>query len=303
MPLDPQLTGLLDLVNAGPGMPELGVDGARAAMRALTVDARTPDQVIPVGSVEETVIVERPARVYRPETSGPAPTVLFLHGGGWVVGDLDTHDNAARAICRGAEAVVVSLDYRLAPEHPFPAAADDAVTAAEYLATRLDEYGGDDRFGVAGDSAGGNLAAIAAQRVPTVTAQFLIYPAVDPDPAADYPSRAENAHGYFLDAPTMAWFMEQYAPGTPPVEDPRYAPLRAESLEGLAPAVVLTAEFDPLRDEGEAYAAALEKAGVPVILRRYDGLIHGFLDMGMVSRAAQEAVDESIVLFADVLRS
>ena len=302
MPLDPQLRGLLDLVNAGASMPELGVDGARAAMRALTVDLRTPEQVVPVSSVEEITVAGRPARLYRPETDGPVPTVLFLHGGGWVVGDLDTHDNAARGICRGAEAVVVSLDYRLAPEHPFPAAADDAVAAAEHLAARLDEYGGDDRFGVAGDSAGGNLAAIAAQRVPAVTAHFLIYPAVDSDPAADYPSRVENAHGYFLDAPTMGWFVEQYVPGTPPVEDPHYAPLRADSLEGLAPAVVLTAEFDPLRDEGEAYAAALEKAGVPVILRRYDGLIHGFFDMGMVSTTAQAAVDDSIALFAEVLR-
>ncbi len=302
MPLDPQLAGLLSYVNASPSMPELGVEGARAAMRALTVDLRTPDQIIPVSSVEETTIADRPARVYRPEASGPVPTVLFLHGGGWVVGDLDTHDNAARAICREAEALVVSLDYRLAPEHPFPAAAEDAIAAAEYLATRLDDYGGDDRFGVAGDSAGGNLAAVVAQRIPAVTAQLLIYPAVDSDPAADYPSRVENAEGYFLDAPTMAWFMDQYASAAPPVDDPRYAPLRAADLGGLAPAIVLTAEFDPLRDEGEAYATALEKAGVPVTLRRYDGLIHGFFDMGVASTAAQAAIDEAIALFAELLR-
>ena len=225
--------------------------------------------------------------------------MALFHGGGFVIGDLDTHDNMARAICRDASAVVVSVDYRLAPEHPFPAGVEDAVAVTRALQGRLDELGGDGRLAVAGDSAGGNLSAVVAQQVPGLAAQFLIYPATDG--GGDYPSRTENAEGYFLDVPTMLWFMDHYAPSDD--DDVRFSPLRAESLEGLPPAVVVTAEFDPLRDEGEAYAAALEKAGVAVVCRRYDGMIHGFMDMGSFSPAAQAAVDDAISLFAELLRA
>ena len=208
------------------------------------------------------------------------------------------HDNLARAICRGASAVVVSVAYRLAPEHPFPAGVDDAVAATRWLLQHLDDFGADGRLAVAGDSAGGNLSAVVSQEVPGLAAQFLIYPTTDG--GGDHPSRTENAEGYFLELATMIWFVKNYRPPSD-VSDLRLSPLRAPSLAGLPPAVVVTAEFDPLRDEGEAYAAALAEAGVPVEQRRYDGLIHGFIDMGGFSDAAQAAIDDSIAVFARVL--
>ena len=228
---------------------------------------------------------------------GPFPTVAFFHGGGFVVGDLDTHDNMARAICRSAVAVVVSVDYRLAPEHPFPAAVDDAVAATQVIRERLADLGGDGRLAVAGDSAGGNLSAVVTQHVPGLAAQFLIYPATDA--GGHYASRRDNAEGYFLDDPTMVWFTDHYAAEA--LDDPRFSPLRRDALAGLPPAVVVTAELDPLRDEGLAYAAALEAAGVPVVRRCYDGMIHGFMDMAPYSEGARTAVDDAVGLFAEVL--
>jgi acetyl esterase len=304
MPLDPELAGLIAVVEAGTPMSQQTPEEARAAFRTLAVDFRKPEHVVPVGSVEDTSVAgaagDLHARVYRPAGAGPFPTVALFHGGGFVIGDLDTHDNMARAICRDVEAVVVSVDYRLAPEDPFPAAVEDCIAATRDLQARLDEFGGDGRIAVAGDSAGGNLAAVVAQHVPGVVAQFLIYPATDG--GGEHASRAENATGYFLDLPTMLWFAGHYAPEGDET-DPRLSPLRAESLAGLPPAVVVTAEYDPLRDEGEAYAAALAEADVPVVTRRYDGLIHGFMDMGSFSTAAQAAIDDAIGLFAKVLTS
>ncbi len=299
MPLDAELAGLLVLVESGPPMSGQTPDEARASFRALAVGFRKPEDIVPVDSVEDTVVAgaegDLAARVYRPSGQGPFPTVALFHGGGFVIGDLDTHDNLARALCRGVGAVVVSVDYRLAPENPFPAGVDDCIAATRALLGRLDTLGGDGRLAVAGDSAGGNLSAVVTQHVPGLTAQLLIYPATDGP--GDYPSRAENSTGYFLDDDAMLWFSEHYAPGND-YTDPRLSPLRASSLEGLPPAVVVTAEYDPLRDEGEAYAAALEKAGVPVVVRRYDGMIHGFMDMGTFSPAAKAALDDVVGLFA-----
>ncbi|MGN6128914.1 MAG: alpha/beta hydrolase, partial [Nocardioidaceae bacterium] len=245
------------------------------------------------------------ARVYRPGTEGALPTVVLFHGGGWVIGDLDTHDNMARSICRDCEAVVISVDYRLAPEAPFPAAVEDAVAATRWAAEHLAELGGSDVLAVAGDSAGGNLAAVVAQQLrdssgPALAAQLLVYPATDVP--GEYPSREENGEGYFLDVPTMEWFMEQYASEVESLTDPRLSPLQAPSLEGLPPAVVVTAEYDPLRDEGAAYAKALSAAGVRVDYREFDGMIHGFIDMGPHSTAAHKAVDETCAMFSALLR-
>ena len=311
MPVDPHLAGLLQMMEAAaaPPMSEGTPAEARAAFRKLSVDARQAHQVVPVASVEEVAVPgpagDLAARVYRPEESGPVPTVVLFHGGGWVVGDLDTHDNAARSICRDARAVVVSVDYRLAPEAPFPAAVDDAVAATAWVAEHLADLGGDDRLAVAGDSAGGNLAAVVAQHArdtggPAIAAQLLVYPAVDV--LGEFPSRAENGTGYFLDLPTMAWFMGHYAGGHDRLDDPRLSPLRARDLGGLPPAVVVTAEFDPLRDEGEAYAERLRESGVRVDVRRFEGMIHGFFDMGLFSPGAQKAVDETCERFAELLR-
>ncbi len=308
MPVDPHIAPLLEVLASVPPMSAGTPEEAREAFRRLTVDGRTPASVVPVRSVEETTVSgpegDLPARVYRPDVEGPMPTVVLFHGGGWVIGDLDTHDNTARSICRDCEAVVVSVAYRLAPEAPFPAAVDDAVAATRWVGERLADLGGDDRLAVAGDSAGGNLAAVVTQQLrdtggPALCAQLLIYPGTDI--TGDYPSRTENAEGYFLDLPTMGWFLESYAPDAAVYDDPRISPLRHPDLSGLPPAVVVTGEYDPLRDEGEAYAAALGDAGVEVEVRRFDGMIHGFLDMGAYSPGAQAAIDETLALFAKVL--
>ncbi len=308
MPVDPHIAPLLELLETVPPMSEGSPEAAREAFRQLTVAGRQAEQVVPVRSVEDLTIPgpagDLGARVYRPESEGAVPTVVLFHGGGWVIGDLDTHDNMARSICRDCSAVVVSVDYRLAPEAPFPAAVDDAVAATRWVGERLTDFGGDERLAVAGDSAGGNLAAVVAQQLrdsggPELAAQFLVYPATDV--TGDYASRTENAEGYFLDLPTMAWFIEHYAADAAAHEDPRISPLRHPDLAGLPPAVVVTAEYDPLRDEGEAYAAKLSEAGVPVEVRRFDGMIHGFFDMGAYSPGAQAAIDESCAAFAKVL--
>ncbi|MEI5671958.1 MULTISPECIES: alpha/beta hydrolase [unclassified Nocardioides] len=307
--LDPEIAGLLAFLAAAgtPPMSEGTPAQARQGFRTLAVDLRDPASVPDVASVVDTTVPggagDRPARVYRP-AEGPLPTVVLLHGGGWVIGDLDTHDVMARSIATLCDCVVVSVDYRLAPEHPFPAAVDDALAAARWAAAHLDELGGTDRLGVAGDSAGGNLAAVVAQTLrdegTPLAAQLLVYPGTDF--TADFPSRTENAEGYFLDQATMLWFAAQYVGDAAPetLADPRLSPLHGR-LDGLAPAVVAVAQFDPLRDEGTAYAEALRGAGVQVELASFDGLIHGFVDMGRHSKAAQAAVEETCRLFRGLL--
>ncbi len=308
MPVDPHIAALLAMAQQSdmPPMYESTPDAGRAQYLAMTTGLRAPDQVIPVAGTEDITVPggvgDLGARVYRPEGEGPFPTVVFFHGGGWVIGDLETHDNMARHICRDSGAVVVSVDYRLAPENPFPAAADDAIASARWIAAHRDRFGGDDRLGVAGDSAGGNLAAVVAQTLhaegTTLVGQLLIYPAVDAE--GEYASRVENARGYFLEQPTMDWFYGHYAGSHENTKDPRLAPLHAD-LTGQPPAVVVTGEFDPLRDEGEAYAEALRAAGVPVQVNRYDGLIHGFFDMGGISPAARAAIEETCGRFRALL--
>ncbi|WP_408899510.1 alpha/beta hydrolase [Nocardioides sp. R1-1] len=304
MPVDPSLSGLLEAIAAGTPMSALSPADARAVFRMMTVDGRPPGTLPAVGTVEDDKVAgaEGPlaARVYRPEGAGPFPTVVLLHGGGWVIGDLDTHAAMARTICAGAEAVVVAVDYRLAPESRFPAAAEDAIAAVRDVRARREEYGGTDVVAVAGDSAGGNLCAVATQHVPGLAAQLLVYPATDV--LGDYASRTENAHGYFLDEATMGWFIGSYATPETDLLDPRLSPLRGE-LAGLPPAVVVTAEFDPLRDEGVAYADALAAAGVHVEQTTYPGLIHGFFDMGPWSPACQAAIDDTVGRFAALLSS
>lgn len=309
MPVDPAIQGLLDFLAAA-GAPPMSAgtpEQARAGFRALSVDLRDPASLPDVASVEDTTVPggdgERPARVYRPGTSGDLPTVLLFHGGGFVIGDLDTHDLLARTIAVQCDAVVVSVDYRLAPEHPFPAAVDDAEAAARWAAAHLSELGGGTALGLAGDSAGGNLSAVVAQTLRdegvAVAGQLLLYPATDL--GGQHPSQQENAVGYFLDLDTMLWFGAQYV-GTQELDptDPRLSPFHGD-LHGLAPAVVAVAEYDPLRDDGLAYAAALEAAGTPVTVRTYPGLIHGFADMGRHAPAAQAAIDELCGLFREVL--
>jgi acetyl esterase len=311
MPLDPEIQALLAAMAAmnAPPLSQGTPDVARAGFRFMTVDMRQPEHVIPVKETEDVRIPtangDVAGRIYRPEHDGPVPTVVFAHGGGFVIGDIETHDNQARAVCRGADAVVVSIDYRLAPEAPWPAAIHDTYDAVRWAADTIDQLGGDpSRLAVAGDSAGGNISAVVAQLCrdngPQLAAQLLIYPAVDMDPEGAYQSRIDNAEGYFLTADDMHWFSEHYIGATPQHTDPTMSPLRG-TLEGLPPAVFATAEFDPLRDEGNAYADALRAAGVEVDAMTYDGMVHGFFDMGVMSPGAQAATDDAIARFRSLL--
>ena len=308
MPVDPHIAGLLELIaSAGyPPMHHGTPEDGRRGLRAMTVDLVQPGDVIQVGAVDEIPVPggagDVPARVYRPDGGGPFPTTVYLHGGGFVIGDLDTHDQLCRRICCDAETVVVSVAYRLAPEHPFPAGVDDALAATQWVADHLEGLGGNGVLGIGGDSAGGNLAAVVAQAIPErIGAQLLLYPAVDM--LGDYPSRQENARGFFLELEMMEWFFTHYTTDVEHVDpqDARLSPLHGK-LEGQPPAVVVTAEFDPLRDEAEVYADRLAAAGVHVDKIRYDGLIHGFADMAAVSPGAEAALAETIALFSKLLQ-
>jgi acetyl esterase len=319
MPLDPHLQGLLALIEAF-GRPVLSAStpaAARQALRRLTVNMRLLDSTVPVGDVTDHLVRRTRGRlrvrVYRPpgRRSLHHPTIVFFHGGGFVVGDLDTHDNLCRWLCRGIDAVVVSVDYRVAPEDPFPAAVEDCLTATRWAADEVARLGRDaNELVVAGDSAGGNLAAVVAQAWrdeiargrPSLAAQLLIYPVVDleDDDGARYPSRIQHADSYLLSSQDLRWFGEHYVGTFEDRRDPRLSPLYGE-LTDLPPAVIVTAEFDPLRDEGEAYAAALAAAGVRVEHRRFDGLIHGFFDLAALSPACGQAVQVTCTLLREML--
>jgi acetyl esterase len=315
LPLDPDLQRMLALLESldPPAIHEGTPEAARAGFRVLTVDLRDPASVVEVGEVDDLEVDggagPLPARRYRPQgVEGPLPTIVHFHGGGFVLGDLDTHDNQRRRLCRDVGAVVLGVGYRVAPDQPFPAAYDDAVAATRWAAAHLDELGDDpDRLVVAGDSAGGNLAAGVAQLLrdaggPRLAAQLLIYPSTDhvDDGGTVHPSRLDLAEGYFLTAEDMRWFGEHYAGTFADRRDPRLSPLNGD-LRDLPPAVVVTAEFDPLRDEGDAYARAMTAAGVPVRHRRFDGLIHGFFDLGALSPACDEAIDWTCAALREVL--
>jgi acetyl esterase len=310
MPIDPALEPLLALLNS-PDVPTL-TEGtpaeARTRFRQFTVDARQPEHLPPVAATEDVTVAGLPARIYRPEATvekNSVPTLVFLHGGGFVIGDIDTHDDHGRWLCRELGAVVLSVGYRLAPESPWPGPVDDALAAVRWAAGNIDQLGGDPaRLAIGGDSAGGNLTAVVAQDLrdaggPPIVAQLLLYPSVDF--AGDYPSRVENAEGYFLTAADMEWFGHHYLPADADPADPRISPLLG-NLAGLPPAVVVTAEFDPLRDEGEAYAEALRAAGVTTVQHRFDGLIHGFFGMAPVSPAAEKALRTTCGYLRELLR-
>jgi acetyl esterase len=252
---------------------------------------RVDDRVVP-GADD----VDIPVRVYTPHEAvgGAAPLLLWLHGGGWVIGDLDTADATARALANRSGAVVVSVDYRLAPEHLAPAALEDALAALSWAVENAELLGVDaSHVAVGGDSAGGNLAAVLCQRVrddfgPDIDFQLLVYPVVDC--TLTHPSIEENADGYFLTKDAMVWFTGHYLGDIDP-KHPSVSPLHASSLAGLPPALVITAEFDPLRDEGEAYAASLKEAGVKVDAVRYEGQIHGFVGMASLLDDGKHALD------------
>jgi acetyl esterase len=239
------------------------------------------------------------ARLFVPEDAdggGPGPLIVFFHGGGWVTGDLDTHDRPCRLLAKTSGARVLSVDYRVAPEHPFPAAADDALAAFRDAVARADQLGADPtRIAVAGDSAGGHLAAVTAQQSaadggPSPAFQLLIYPATDL--ADTTTSRETFADGFLLTKANIDWYELQFVGAHGDRHDPRVSPLQASELRGLAPAMVVTAGFDPLRDEGEAYASRLRDAGVRTLLRRHPGYVHGFVNVLALGPGPREAIAE-----------
>ncbi len=302
MPLDPHLAGLLAMMNSNPRpLSSMTAPQAREMHRSGIPFFSPPEREPEVASVEVVVVSGVRARLYRPLGEGPRPTVVYLHGGGWVMGDLDTYDHGCRRIARDTDSVVLSVDYRLAPEHPFPAGVQDCVAAVIWAADHLVELGGSDVLGVAGDSAGGSLTAVVVQALrERVSAQFLIYPSTDK--GGDYPSRAENGSGLGLDVATSAWFLQMYfGDAAVDVTDPRVSPLHGD-LVGLPPALIVTAEFDPLRDEGEAYGSALAAVGVPVETIREDGMIHGYFEFGAISPTADAKIAAALEKFAVLLR-
>ncbi|HBO13529.1 MAG TPA: hypothetical protein DD491_12145 [Halieaceae bacterium] len=290
MALDPEVIPLLaQLEEAGfPDPREASLDELRAA-----AVFPPPEVPTPVASVEALQAPGPagpvPVRFYRPEGPGPHPLVLFFHGGGWEVGDLDSHDETVRRLCAGSGAAFASVAYRLAPEAPFPAALEDGYAAAAWAAQHAADLGIDAaRIAVAGDSAGGNLAAALCLLVrerggPPLAHQALVYPVTGAD--LDTASYREHGEGLFLTRAMMQWFWDQYVPDPARRADPLAAPLAGDAA-GLPPATILTAEYDPLRDEGAAYARHLEAAGVPVAYRDFPGMIHGFLGMtGVLGQA------------------
>jgi acetyl esterase len=238
-------------------------------------------------------------RMYTPQRAreGLTPTLIYFHGGAGVFGNLDTHDGLCRILSNASACRVLSVDYRLAPENPFPAAVEDSYVATQWISTHAEELGIDaSRIAVAGDSHGGTLAAVVCQRArdcgnPRIAAQLLICPVLDL--AAQTGSRKRLATGYFLDASLLDWAVSQYCPRDADLHDPRLSPLRAHRLSGLPPAYVHTAEFDPMRDEGEAYARALEQAGVEVHYVCHPGMIHHFYAMAGAIPYARSALDSA----------
>ena len=308
MPLHPEYEAMLRQVAAAnaPRLVDLPVAAGREMFRAMQPQA--PD--VAVGGVVDADADGVPVRVYRPSgeplaRKSPFPVVMMFHGGGWVLGDLHTADSQSREVCNGAGVVVVSVDYRLAPEHRCPAAAEDCYQATVWAARHAAEFDGDaSRLAVVGDSAGGNLAAVVAQLArerggPRIVFQLLVYPVTDGRMATA--SFRENAEGYLLTAESMRWFWNHYAPSEAERLDPRASPLLAADLSNLPPALVLTAQYDPLRDEGEAYADALIAAGTPAEKVCYEGLIHGFFGQTRSIAAARPPMARACAALREAL--
>jgi len=299
MPLHPQVKVVLDLMaKAGPPMHHLTPEEAREQILAMRANK---GEVEAVGKVEDRTVKgpggDIPIRIYTPNGRGPFPLLVYFHGGGWVVGSIETLDVSCRSLTNLANCITVSVDYRLAPEHKFPAAPDDCYAATTWTALNAASIHGDPkRMAVGGESAGANLAAavtlMAQERgAPSIALQLLLYPVTDY--ACNTPSCRENAEGYFLTTEMMRWFWNHYLRNDADGENPFASPLRAKRLQGLAPAVIYTAEFDPLRDEGADYAKKLREAGIAVEYKCHEGLIHGYMGMAKAVEPAGEALQEA----------
>jgi acetyl esterase len=308
MAVDPQIRMLLDLSAGLPELHTLSVEDARAQFAARDSAGLRKREVASVVNRD----MQGPGgslglRIYTPLGNGPFPLMVFLHGSGFVLCSLDTHDGMCRNLCAGTGCVMVSVDYRLAPEAKFPAAPDDCLAATRWAVANAAALGADPgRVFVAGDSAGGNLAAVTALRIrdeggPRLLGQLLIYPVTDYyEPGT--PSMIENAEGYGLTRVGMIWFWNHYLAAPSDGANPHASPFRATDLSDLPPALVVTAEYDPLRDEGEYYADRLRQAGVPTQMKRWDGMNHGFFFWPGVVDRASEAMDEACDWVRSVLR-
>jgi len=294
MPLHPQAQAVCDLVNAAGDIPPSNerLQEVRDGFAMLVA--------MGAGAAEDVYAIENldadgvPVRVYRPSPDPGLPVIVYFHGGGWTIGSVEQFDPIARQIANATSAIVVSVDYRLAPEHPFPAPLDDCWRALLWTAKNAAGFGGDgSRLAVMGDSAGGNLAAVCAllardEGGPDLAMQVLVYPVVDS--VLDTPSYRANGEGHLLTRADMEWFFSCYLGSGADPADWRISPLRAPDLRGVAPAVVITAEFDPLCDEGGAYARRLVEAGVPVVNLPYDGMIHAFFGLSAAFDASRDAM-------------
>jgi acetyl esterase len=305
MPLDPVLAQILQQLDAA-GVPPIGQSSPQELREQFAAIAFLAGEGARVASVVDREVGGVRSLVYTPEGEGPFPVLVWIHGGGFVIGNPEMYDQLCRDLAATTPCIVVSLDYRLAPEHKAPAAVDDAFAAVGWVLDHADEIGGDrDRVAVGGDSAGGNLSALAAQHFGSrLVFQLLVYPSTDL--TASSPSIDENAEGYLLTKEGMIWFGEHYLEDSV-VEptDPRVSPIHAsdEAVAAVAPAYVITAEFDPLRDEGEAYAERMRGLGVDVTADRFDGMIHGFYSMAALVPAAQVAIRRSVEHLAAAFRA
>ena len=291
MPLHPTIRAMLDKAAGLPPMHTLPVEAIRGSDLARYAPVPRPE----VAHVEDRTIAgprgPLRVRIYRPDMGEGRPVVAFFHGSGFVICSVETHDGLCRQLCRRSGMVVVSVDYALAPENKFPAAPDDCLAATRWVAANAGTFGGDgSRLAVAGDSAGGTMAAVTAIRArdeggPAIMAQLLMYPVTD-HYSADSPSYADRGQGYGLTADAMRWFWDHYLSEPSEGAHPHASPARAADLSGLPPAYVITGEYDPLRDEGEAFARRLTEAGVPTSQVRYDDVNHGFMSwVGLIDRS------------------
>ena len=309
MPLDHQVKEILKEAEAL-GLPAYQ-DLSPAEARRQMLDLAPPvDPLLSVKRVVDRSIPgpegEIPLRLYYPAGDPPFATLVYFHGGGWVIGDLDTHHGFCHALAKTSGCLIVAVDYRLAPEHRYPAAVEDAYAATNWVAQNSDAIQADPiRLAVGGDSAGGHLAAVVAlmardRRGPRIDLQILIYPITDC--SFNTPSYIENKEGYMLTRDLMKWFWNHFIEDENQANDPYVSPLRADNLSDLPPALIVTAEYDPLRDEGEAYGKKLQEAGANVTLSRYPGMIHAFIRMTALVDKANEALDEVAGKLREVLK-
>jgi acetyl esterase len=297
MPLDPQVQAMRERSRAAGSRPLYTMSLAEARAADLAAIQAASGGGEPVYEVTDLTVEELPARLYRPDAAADKPVLVYFYGGGWTLGSIETSDAVCRTLANATGALVLAPGYRLAPEHKFPTAVYDCFAAVRWVADNAARLGADPaRIAVGGDSAGGNLAAavtlLARDRGgPALAAQVLVYPNTDYE--SDTPSLRENTDPLLFNRTSVGWYWGHYLNSPADGVDPLASPLRADDLSGLPPALVITAEYDPLRDQAEQYATALSEAGVPVVASRYDGMVHGFFCMAGDLDAGRRAQAEA----------